>query len=147
MIHVRVSGTSPLARAVEQALELQPDLALAEARADVVVDVPAERLTRTERAESASDQMDEWEVQVVLPDHHSTRELADQLESEGLKPLRRWRYLVIPVPSEDDGNELATRLRAEAPPDAKVAVEASYGEVVAANPRLSAFALFGGLGG
>ena len=40
MIHVRVSGTSPLARAVEQALELQPDLALAEARADVVVDVP-----------------------------------------------------------------------------------------------------------
>ena len=42
MIHVRVSGTSPLARAVEQALELQPDLALAEARADVVVDVPRE---------------------------------------------------------------------------------------------------------
>jgi len=111
------------------------------------VSAERERLTRTERAESAHDQMDEWEVQVVLPDHHSTRELAEKLEGEGLKPLRRWRYLVIPVPSEDDGNELAARIRAEAPADAKVAVEASYGEVVAANPRLSAFALFGGLGG
>ena len=106
-----------------------------------------DRLTRTERAESAGDQMDEWEVQVVLPDHRSTKALAEQLESEGLQPLRRWRFLLIPVPSEDDGNALAERIRAEAPPDAKVAVEASYGEVVAANPRLSAFALFGGLGG
>ena len=106
-----------------------------------------ERLTDTERAESAGDDMDEWEVQVVLPDHRSTRALAHQLESEGLKPLRRWRFLVIPVPSEDDGNELAERIRAEAPAGAEVAVEASYGEVVAANPTLSAFALFGGLGG
>lgn len=106
-----------------------------------------ERLTETERAESAHDEMDEWQVQVVLPDHRSTKALAHQLESEGLKPLRRWRFLLIPVPSEDDGNELAERIRAEAPADAKVAVEASYGEVVAANPRLSAFALFGGLGG
>jgi hypothetical protein len=40
MIHVRVNGTSRLARAVEQALELQPDLVLADARADVVVEVP-----------------------------------------------------------------------------------------------------------
>jgi hypothetical protein len=106
-----------------------------------------ERLTRTERAESAYDEMDEWEVQIVLPDHKSTKKLADQLEEEGLKPLRRWRFLLIPVPSEDDGNELAERLRAEVPPDAKVAVEASYAEVVAANPRVSAFSLFGGLGG
>jgi hypothetical protein len=106
-----------------------------------------ERLTDTERAESAGNEMDEWEVQVVLPDHRSTKALAHQLESEGLKPLRRWRFLLVPVPSEDDGTELAERIRAEAPPEAKVAVEASYGEVVAANPRLSAFALFGGLGG
>ena len=106
-----------------------------------------ERLTDTERAESEHDEMDEWEVQVVLPDHRSTKALAEQLEGEGLKPLRRWRFLLIPVPSEDDGNELAERIRAEAPADAKVNVEASYGEVVAANPRVSAFALFGGLGG
>jgi hypothetical protein len=106
-----------------------------------------ERLTQTERAESAHDEMDEWEVQVVLPDHRSTKRLAEQLEGEGLEPLRRWRFLVIPVPSEDDGNALADRIRAEAPPDAKVVVEASYGQVVADNPSFSAFSLFGGLGG
>jgi hypothetical protein len=105
-----------------------------------------EKLTEEEREESERDRMDEWEVQVVLPDHHSTKALAEQLESEGLNPLRRWRYLVIPVPSEDDGNELAERLRAEAPAEARIAVEASYARVVADNPRLSAFSLFGGLG-
>jgi hypothetical protein len=105
-----------------------------------------EKLTEQERAESESEQWDEWEVQVVLPDHASTKALAEKLEAQGLKPLRRWRFLVIPVPSEDDGNELAERVRAAAPPDAKVAVEASYGEVVANAPGYSAFSLFGGLG-
>jgi hypothetical protein len=40
VIHVRVDGSSPLAREVEHALELQPDLVLAETRTEVVVDVP-----------------------------------------------------------------------------------------------------------
>jgi hypothetical protein len=105
-----------------------------------------EKLTEEERADSEDDQWDEWEVQVVLPDHQATRALAEKLEAEGLTPLRRWRFLVIPVPSEDDGNALAERVRAAAPPDAKVAVEASYGEVVANAPAFSAFSLFGGLG-
>jgi hypothetical protein len=105
-----------------------------------------EKLTEAEREESESDRMDEWEVQVVLPDHHSTKQLAKKLEAEGLKPLRRWRFLVIPVASEDDGNELAERLRAEAPPEAKVAVEGTYGRVIADNPALRAFSLFGGRG-
>jgi hypothetical protein len=106
-----------------------------------------QKLTDEERAESESDRMDEWEVQVVLPDHQSTKELAKKLEAEGIKPLRRWRFLVIPVASEDDGNALADRLRAESPADAKIAVEGSYGRVIADNPRLSAFSLFGGRGG
>ena len=105
-----------------------------------------ERLTETEREESAEEQWDEWEVQVELADHHATKELADRLESEGLKPLRRWRYLVVPAPSEQDAANLADRLRAEAPEGATVTVEGTEGATVAANPRLSAFALFGGLG-
>ncbi len=111
-------------------------------------DVSAERekLTEEERAESEYDQMDDWEVQVVLPDHKSTKALAEKLEAEGLKPLRRWRFLVLPAPSEDDANALAERLRGEVPPDATVAVDASYGRVVANNPAASAFSLFGGLG-
>jgi hypothetical protein len=105
-----------------------------------------EKLTELEREDAESDRMDEWEVQVVLPDHRSTKKLADQLEGEGIKLLRRWRFLVIPVASEDDGNELAERLRAEAPPEAKVAVEGTYGRVIADNPALRAFSLFGGRG-
>src|SRR5262249_42678962 len=97
--------------------------------------------------DAAEDRMDEWEVQIVLPDHQSTKELAKQLEGEGIKLLRRWRFLVIPVASEDDGNALADRLRGEVSTEAKIAVEGSYGRVVADNPRLSAFSLFGGLGG
>ncbi|HEY2602561.1 MAG TPA: hypothetical protein VGI67_13470 [Thermoleophilaceae bacterium] len=102
-----------------------------------------ERLTEEEREESKEGGMDQWEVQIVLPDHGATKALANKLESEGLQPLRRWRFLVIPVPSEEDGNKLADRIRAEAPPEAKIAVEASYGEVIAN----STFSLFGGLGG
>ena len=86
-------------------------------------------------------------MQVVLPDHHTTKELAKKLEDEGIKLARRWRFLVIPVASEDDGNALADRLRSECPPEARIAVEGTYGRVVADNPRLSAFSLFGGLGG
>jgi hypothetical protein len=106
-----------------------------------------DKLTELEREDSEEDRMDEWEVQVVLPDHHSTKELAKKLEAEGIKPLRRWRFLVIPVASEDDGHALADRLRGEVSTEAKIAVEGSYGRVVADNPRLSAFSLFGGLGG
>ena len=106
-----------------------------------------ERLAKAEREESAEYEWDEWEVQVELPDHRSTKAFADKLEAEGLKPLRRWRYLVVPAPSEEDAAELAERIKAEVPEGAKVAVEGTEGATVASNPRLSAFALFGGLGG
>lgn len=106
-----------------------------------------ERLTDEEREESRKAGMAEWEVQVQLPDHGATKRLAGRLESEGLKPLRRWRYLVVPVDSEEDGNELAERVRAEAPPGARVVVQGSEGATAASNPRFSAFSLFGGLGG
>jgi hypothetical protein len=109
------------------------------------VETERERLAQTERRESAAGGMDQWEVQVTLPDHGATRELADRLEAEGLDVSRRWRYLVIPVASEEDGDELAERLRGESPPEAEIAVTGSYGEVVANNPY-SGFALFGGLG-
>src|SRR5919197_612273 len=87
------------------------------------VEAEEERLAQTERQESAKGGMDQWEVQVTLPDHASTRELADKLE----------------------GQELAERIRSEAPPEAEIAVAGSYGEVVANKPY-SGFSLFGGLG-
>ena len=105
-----------------------------------------ERLTEEEREESAEAQWDEWEVQVELPDHGATKELAHRLESEGFHVLRRWRYLVITAPSEEDAAHLADRIRGETPAGATVTVEGTEGATAASNPRLSAFALFGGLG-
>lgn len=105
-----------------------------------------DRLAEEERAESLADGTDEWEVQVTLPDHHSMRELAERLEGEGMDVHRRWRYLVIPVASEEDGSELAARIRSKAPADAEVNVEGTYGAVVARVPGAGAFSLFGGLG-
>ena len=109
------------------------------------VEAERQQLTETERQQSAAGGMDQWQVLVELPDHGSTKKLGDQLEREGLHVSRRWRYLVVAVPSEADGNALAERIRAEAPSDAKVSVEGVYGDVVAGN-RYSGFSLFGGLG-
>lgn len=105
-----------------------------------------DELAEDEREESLADGTDEWEIQVTLPDHRSMRELADRLEGEGMDVHRRWRFLVVPVASEEDGDELAARIRSEAPSDAEVNVEGTYGAVVARVPGAGAFSLFGGLG-
>jgi hypothetical protein len=109
------------------------------------IEAEHQRRVELERKESAEAGMDEWEVQVTLPHHQPTKELAAKLEGEGVKLSRRWRHLVVPAPSEEDAQELADRIRAEAPPDAEIAVVGSYGEVIA-NAPYSGFSLLGGLG-
>jgi hypothetical protein len=121
----------------------EASLALPETPEEIAAE--EQRRVELERRESAEAGMDEWEVQITLPDHKSTKNLADQLEGEGLKVSRRWRHLVIPAPSEEDGQELVDRIRAEAPPDAEICVVGNYGEV-AANRPYAGFSLLGGLG-
>jgi hypothetical protein len=79
-----------------------------------------------------------WEVRVELTSHDEADKLADQLESEGYDVVRRWRYLIVGVASEDDANALAQRVHGEAEPGGQVVWEATP-----QNP----FAVFGGLGG
>ena len=79
-----------------------------------------------------------WEVRVELPSHDEAEKLADQLESEGYDVVRRWRYLIVGVASEEDANALAKRVHGEAEPGGQVVWEATP-----QNP----FAVFGGLGG
>lgn len=110
------------------------------------VEAERERLTEEERQESAEDEWDEWQVQVELPDHGTTKEVAERLEGDGFNVLRRWRYLVITAPSEMDAQKLADRIKGEVPAGADVTVEGTEAATAASNPRLSAFALFGGLG-
>jgi len=103
-----------------------------------------DRLEADEAAESQASGRALWEVRVELPSHHTTRALARRLEKEGVPVIARWKFLIVGAESEDAAHELAERLRAEAPADAKLQVEPS-GEVVGevmGNP----FAVFGGLG-
>jgi hypothetical protein len=78
------------------------------------------------------------EVRVELDSHAEAEELADTLEQEGYDVVRRWRFLIVGVASEEQARELARRLHGEAEPGGDV-----VWEVAPQNP----FALFGGLGG
>ena len=102
-----------------------------------------DRLMSREDEEAAEEGHAEWEVRVELPTHREARELGARLDSEGLPQIRRWRYLVVGAPDEDAANELADRIRREAPGDANVSVEGTFAGVEAHNP----FAAFTGVGG
>src|SRR5262249_18330518 len=78
-----------------------------------------------------------WEVRVECSSHHEARQLADQLETEGYKPERRFHYLIVGAASREDADALAARLHGQ--------VELG-GEVVTVETPSSWFAVFGGLG-
>ncbi len=78
-----------------------------------------------------------WEVRVECPDRKQARELAEQLETEGYKPERRFQYLIVGTASREDADALAARLHGE--------VEVG-GEVVLEETPASNFAIFGGMG-
>jgi hypothetical protein len=78
-----------------------------------------------------------WEVRVECPDRKQARALAEQLETEGYKPERRFQYLIVGTATREDADALAARLHGE--------VEAG-GEVVLEETPASNFAIFGGLG-
>ena len=78
-----------------------------------------------------------WEVRVECPSRQAARELAEQLETEGYKPERRYKYLIAGTASREDADALAARLHGE--------VEAGGEVVLEAEPR-NPFAIFGGLG-
>jgi hypothetical protein len=82
-----------------------------------------ERLVAEEASESRSSGYAEWEVRVELPSHHAAVELAERLRGEGRAVIRRWKFLVIGVNTEDDAAELAQAIKQEAPAGATVRTE------------------------
>ena len=104
-----------------------------------------EQLMETEDEESAErGGLAEWEVRVEFPSHHEARAFAKKLDEEGLEPVRRWRYMVVGAPDEDEAKALADRIRAEAPADSKVTAEGSLGYAVRNQPP-NPFFWLGGL--
>jgi len=78
--------------------------------------------------------------------HHETRKLADQLEQEGLRLVRRWHYLLLGAADEDEAKTLAARIRREAPEGCEVTAKGNLLEVYEEGPQ-NPFAVLGGLGG
>jgi len=78
-----------------------------------------------------------WEVRVNCRSHGDARALAQTLESEGYRPVVRFRYLIVGAASKADADGLAARLHGEVEAGGEVVWETSPG-----NP----FAVFGGLG-
>ena len=63
-----------------------------------------------------------WEVVIDLPHIRDTHELAEKLRGEGLPVKRRFRYLLVGAPTEDEAIELGKRLESEVPDGAHVGV-------------------------
>lgn len=103
----------------------------------------AARVAR-ERAESEASGNPEYEVRIDLPSHGDAKELVERLDAEGLRSVHRWRYVLLGATDEDSATELAERVRGEAPPDSKIAVEGTWREAYAERSH-SPFSFLGGL--
>jgi hypothetical protein len=100
-------------------------------------------LVAKEDADTASDSTAEWEVRVDLPSHREAKRLAERLKADGVEPVRRWKYLFVGAPDEDQARAWADELRATLPEGSEVTVEATFASVERNNP----FAIFGAGGG
>jgi hypothetical protein len=105
----------------------------------------AEHAARTdhERRESEASGHPEYEVRADLTSHREAERFAEQLRSEGLPTVHRWKYLIVGAADEDSANQLAERIRSEAPPGTKVAAEGTWREAYAEWPH--PFAFLGGI--
>lgn len=105
-----------------------------------------EALIAREREETARTGHPEFEIRVDLPSRHDAVRFSEQLRGEGLPTVHRWRFLLIGATDEDMANDLAERIRAEAPPGSRVKVEGTWAAAYVERPP-NPFAVLGGLGG
>ena len=74
-------------------------------------------------AQESTERGPQWEVRIDLGSRREAVAVAEQLEGEGLTPLRRWTHVFISAATDDEALALAERLRGALPADAKVSVE------------------------
>ena len=84
-----------------------------------------ERFEAREAAEAREHGWTDFEVRAELPSHRDTVAFAKRLEGEGLAVVRRWRFLIVGATTQSEAEELARRLREEAPPGTRVIAEGS----------------------
>ena len=80
---------------------------------------------RMHEAEAEREGAYEWLVKLDLPSRAEAAQLEERLGDEGLHVHRRWRYVTIDVVTEEQANELGSRLRGELPDEIEIWIEAS----------------------
>jgi hypothetical protein len=98
-----------------------------------------------ERRESEEQGYPQYEVRVNFPSWDEAGEFADHLRGEGLQTVHRWRHVLIGANDLDAARALGERIRAEAPADSEVVVEATLKEIQ--DDLHNPFAILGGMGG
>ncbi len=78
-----------------------------------------------------------WEVRVEAESREAAALLAEQLEGEGYRPVRRFTYVLVGAGSREEADALAARLHGSVEPGGELVYEVNEG-----NP----FAVFGGMG-
>ncbi len=121
-----------------------PDNPLPESDAEKAAEHAA--LMAAERKETESTGHPEYEVRIDLPSRHEAARFADLLRGEGMLVVHRWKFVLVGAADEDIAKALAERIRAEAPPSSKVAVEGTWRKAYAEQPP-NPFAVLGGLSG
>ncbi|MGN6816235.1 MAG: hypothetical protein ACTHK3_09140 [Solirubrobacterales bacterium] len=105
-------------------------------RDDAAKRAEREALMARERREADERGYPEFEVVVELPSHREAHELAERLEGEGVRCVRRWKYIVIGATDEDSAKRLAGQIRGEAPAGSKVIAQGTSQAAFADLPRI-----------
>ena len=83
---------------------------------------------RRELEEAKEEGSYDWLVKAELPSREEAAELEDRLRNDGLPVHRRWRYVTIDALTEEQANELGSRLR-DGAPEAEVWIEANPDDI------------------
>jgi hypothetical protein len=115
---VRVTRWHPVEEAWRDASEPLP-------RTEEELQAERERHEAAEAAEAAKEGEYDYEVHVDPPSHGDAVELQRRLQEEGLPARRLWKYISVGALTEENANELAARIREEAPEGTEVTIGAT----------------------
>jgi hypothetical protein len=103
-------------------------------------------LIADERRQTLEQGYPEFEVRVECASRADAAGLAERLRAEGLPNVQRFKYVIVGALDEDGADQLARRIRAEAPEGSVVRAEGTLAAVLAEGGASNPFAVFGGMG-
>jgi hypothetical protein len=105
---VRMTRWHPVAEAWEDASVPLP-------QTEAEQELERERQEERERHEVKAGGDYDWHVYVQTHDRAAAEALEERLRSEGLHVERRWSYVTVAALTDDQANEIASKVRAELP--------------------------------